>query len=65
MAFRLPIESPQKVPHVGVEVAEDRELVALLLVGLALSRIQGVTRRHEHRSELERVLDAVDVWDGD
>jgi hypothetical protein len=36
-----------------------------LLVRHALTRIQGVTRRHEHRSELERVLDTVDVWDGD
>jgi hypothetical protein len=59
------VERAEQVPHVGVEVTEDRELVALLLVGHPLSRVQRVTRWHEHRSKLERVLDAVEIWDGD
>ena len=33
--------------------------------GHALSRIQGMTCRHEHQSELERVLDAIGVRNGD
>jgi hypothetical protein len=36
-----------------------------LFVGHPLSRIQRVARWHKHRSELERVLDAVEIWDGD
>jgi hypothetical protein len=50
---------------VGVEIAEDGELVALVSLGHTLSGLQRMTRRHEHRSELECVLDAVGVGNGD
>lgn len=33
------VQHLEQVPHVGVEVAEDRELVALLLMGHALARM--------------------------
>src|SRR5688572_24636941 len=37
------VQHPEQVPHIGVEVAEDGELVPLLPFGHALARIQGVT----------------------
>ncbi len=59
------VQHLEQVPHVGVEVAEDGELIALLSFRHALSCMQSVTRRHEHRSELEGMLDAIGVGDSD
>jgi hypothetical protein len=55
------VQHLEQAPRVGIEIAQDGELVAFLPLGHALSPIQGVTCRHERRSELEPVLDAVDV----
>jgi hypothetical protein len=39
--------TPEQVPHVGVEIAEDREFVTVLLVGHPLSRVDPRTRDSE------------------
>ena len=52
-------------PHVGFEIAEDRELVPIAAFWQALSCVTSMTRTDEHRPELERVVNPIGVGDGD
>ena len=70
MANREPALDPvvqhlEQVPDIGREVPEDGEPVPFASLRQALPRMEGVSGRHEHRLELERVLDAVGIGNRD